>query len=72
MQSFLSDDDNINYFGDEGSWLEAEELTQPQGSGGGTTVFHNTSYKDDDQEEFEMGRDQLLQGRAGAHKTSNF
>lgn len=84
MQSFLSDDSNINYF-EDGSWMEAEELTTPSGSGSGVNqqslVLHNTSYNsggegedERDHEEMEIGGEERLIGKPAAdmHRTSNF
>lgn len=58
MQSFLSDDDNVNLFEDT-SWLETEELTNPfraSADGGQGLVLHNTTFSDDtsDHEQYEM------------------
>ena len=75
MQSFLSDDDNINYFAQESSWDDAEELTIFHGNQGNnrhSTVFQNASYieDDDNHEQFEIGNQHLLEEEAG-HRTSN-
>lgn len=62
----------MNYF-EDGSWMEAEELTTPSGSGGNqkSVVFRNSNYNgDEDHEKMEM------KGHSGktnaTQRTSNF
>lgn len=69
-QSFLSDDDSANYF-EDGSWLDAEELTKVPRSEGVTSQggLINTNYNDEDGEQIEMGH---VMEKSALDKTSNF
>ena len=71
----MSDDGN-NYF-EDGSWMEAEEMTTPpggRGKGGGLPVQHglvfcNTDYESDGGEGDSM---ELTQTKQSSQRTSDF